>query len=148
MAEFFVFIVCLFAFPAGAASAAHLLYFCIQKGEIFGGWQKVLMKIHPKDKKRNAFAREFFYKRMGGCDICFRQTIAELSFIAFIALWTSYAVFPTTNVESIVLRWFCNICLFVAYSGISLTVGQSMEKKEEKPHRIEEEIIRVKPRTN
>jgi hypothetical protein len=138
----------LFFFSAFAASgAAKLIMTLTAPGQLFSRWQKILNRLEPREGQQHFFLREFWYKRLGGCDICLRQFIAELSFVLLCVLYTSYCPFPTTEVDILPLRWLINAALFVGYCGTVLQIGQWMECKSERKN-AEENIIETIYRKN
>lgn len=129
-----------------SACVAKLVYTVTQKGEIFGGWQNVLDKIHPKGKR--SFFREFWYKRLGGCLTCMRQFIAEISFFVFVQMWHIYDALPTFYAGSHFIAWLLNVLIFIVYCAVALTLGQLVEYEKREAQMAEEFISqKAKPRS-
>ena len=139
-----LFLVCAIA----ASGTARLIMIVIQPGEIFGGWQRVLQQIEPETGDRQYHFREFWYKRLGGCVICLRQFVAELSFIVFYVLYSIYGIFPTELIDITLLRWLMNVLLFIGYCGITLQIGQWLEHETKPASQEEEKIIETRYRNN
>ena len=139
-----LFLLCAIA----AGGTAKLIMIIIQPGEILGAWQNVLRKIEPGKGDKHSFFREFWYKRLGGCVLCLRQFIAELSFIIFCVLYGIYGTFPTELVDIALLRWLLNVVLFIGYCGITLQLGQWLEYERRPTQHDEEKIIETRYRNN
>lgn len=120
----------LFLVSAIAASGtAKLIMILIEPGELLGGWQKKLKLIEPEKGERHYHLKDFWYRRLGGCVLCMRQFISELSFIMFCILYNIYGTFPTAYIDNIFLRWLLNVVLFIGYCGSTLQIGQWLEHK-------------------
>ena len=138
----------LFIVSATAASGtAKLIMILIEPGESLGRWQKQLKLLEPQKGVKHYFIREFWYKRLGGCVICMRQFIAELSFIFLCAMYSIYGTFPTGYVDNIILRWLLNVVLFISYCGTTLQIGQWLEYKQPRTS-DPENIIETRYRNN
>ena len=132
----------LFLFSAFAAcGTARLVMMLIAPGELFGDWQRVLSRIEPMTGDRHFFIREFWYKRLGGCTICLRQFIAELSFVLLFLVSDSYGIFPAEHLRPFLLKWLVNSAVFVGYCGTVLQIGEWLECKNKRSHEPEENII-------
>ena len=129
-----------------ASGTAKLIMTLISPGELLGSWQAVLSRIEPQKGDRLFFLREFWYKRLGGCAICLRQFVAELSFIVLCLLFCAYSDFPSSVIDNFLLRWMVNIALFTGYCGLTLQIGQWFEERNEKKE--EEKIIETRYRNN
>jgi hypothetical protein len=122
----------LFLVSAIAASGtAKLIMILIEPGELFGVWQKKLKLIEPEKGEKNYHLKDFWYRRLGGCTVCMRQFIAEISFVMFCILYNIYGTFPTSYIDNILLRWLLNILLFIGYCGSTLQIGQWLEHKKQ-----------------
>lgn len=130
----------LFLVSAVAASGtAKLIMILIDPGELFGSWNKKLRLIEPEKGDKHYVWRDFWYRRLGGCAICMRQFISEISFIIFCIFYNIYGTFPTSHIDNLLLRWILNIVLFIGYCGSTLQIGQWLEYK--KPQSTEPENI-------
>lgn len=128
----------LFLVSAIAASGtSKLIMILIEPGELLGSWQKRLKQIEPEKGDKNYHLKEFWYKRLGGCVICMRQFISEISFVMFCIIYSIYGTFPTTYIDNIFLRWLLNVVLFIGYCGSTLQIGQWLEYKQPKPEEPE-----------
>lgn len=133
------FIIAYAILAAAAAGGARVIWVAIQPGELFDGWQYVLRKIEPKSK--------FWYKSLGGCVVCMRQRLAELSFAVFVALivgffgmWPPHTAAPNLGILTPVIRGAINVILAVNFCGFVLMIGEWTEKKKgEAPRKIEEQ---------
>jgi hypothetical protein len=138
----------LFLVSATAASGtAKLTLMLIEPGELLGSWQKLLKQIEPQKGVKGYFIREFWYKRLGGCVVCTRQFVAELSFIIFYVMYSIYGTFPTAYLDNILLKWLLNVVLFIAYCGTTLQIGQWLEYKRYRTNEPEN-IIETRYRNN
>lgn len=127
MIALIAFCILFFLCAVVASGTAKLIYITIQHDQIFSGWQKVLYKIEPEKGDRLYFLRDFWYKRLGGCIVCMRQFIAELSFIVLCILYNFYGTFPTEHIDNLPLRWLLNCVLFIGFCGTTLQIGQWLE---------------------
>jgi len=146
MLDLIAFCILFLMCSTSASGAAKLIYITIQDGELFGKWQRVIAKIEPEKGDKNYFIREFWYKRFGGCIICMRQFIAELSFFFFCVMYSCYGTFPTLYIDNPFLRWLLNIMMFVGYCGSTLQIGQWLEYEKRQADNEEEKVIETRYR--
>lgn len=103
MILFFIYTVC---FLAAAACFAKLLKYSTQRGQIFGRWQNVLVKL---DENGYTWAA----KPLGLCDMCFSHLLAVLFFAVYVLFVVTYAYWPYGLFGSIV--WYL---FFVPVSSV------------------------------
>lgn len=128
-----LFITCAFS----AAAAGKLIYFLIQPGELFGKWQFTLLRLEQRSK--------FLYKRLGGCIICTRQLLADISFIVFCVIYSQYFKWPAHSIYvhdfwfSLLLWVLLDFFIYVSYASIVLTFGSMVDNKPGTTPTIEKE---------
>lgn len=112
----FFWFTCAFA----AAGATKLFIFLIQPGQLFQGWNKVLMLLEPVKGERHYWSKVLLSKRLGDCYVCTQQFVAEISFLVFVVLFNSW---PTEAIDVIWLKWLVNILIFAGYCGTVMAIG-------------------------
>jgi hypothetical protein len=148
MLALIAFCILFLACATAASGTAKLIMILIAPGELLERWQRVLAGIEPLKGDRYCALRIFWYKRLGGCTICLRQFIAELSFIVFCLLYCSQGSFPTGAIDNIPLRWVLNVLLFIGYFGTTLQIGEWLEHRPGDTGEPEENIIETRYRNN
>jgi hypothetical protein len=134
-----VFLVLAFA----AAGFHRLFMIMISKDAIFGRWQNVLSRLERKSRSDKAkFFYDFWYKSLGGCDVCSRQRIAEMTYLGFLALLLGKGYWITDGMNTI-LSVVLNIWLYVLFCGLVMYAGKILDKKRQKV--VREEIIEQNP---
>lgn len=103
MILFFIYTVC---FLASAGCFAKLLKYATQKGQLFGKWQDILIRL---DEGGYTWAA----KPLGLCDMCFSHLMAVLFFVVYVFFVLSYAHWPFGVFGSIV--WYL---FFVPVSSV------------------------------
>jgi hypothetical protein len=148
MLALIAFCVLFIACAIAASGTAKLIMFLISPGELLERWQQILSRIYPANGDRYYALRIFWYKRLGGCAICLRQVIAELSFIVFCLLYCNYGAFPTEAIDTMLLRWLLNIIVFIGYCGTTLQIGEWLDHRPGNTTASEENIIETRYRNN
>ncbi len=97
----------------------HILHFAMQKGQIFGIWQKVLDYFYGSEKL------QWLEKPLGGCYLCFSNLIAA---IVVISLW----VFHERPFNSIVISLILSSFMITTITTISVLLHNFIESKNKK----------------
>jgi len=113
----------------GAASLGKMVMVTTAPGEIFGGWQKVLSKIK----------NEFWYKRLGGCATCTRQTVAEITFAGLVIMWQCRYGRWIFGDFHIVSNCFLSVGVYLLFCSMALYFGAMIEYEKKKVEAIENE---------
>jgi lipid-A-disaccharide synthase-like uncharacterized protein len=148
MLELIAFCILLFCGAVAASGTAGLVMILISPGELLESWQRVLIKIEPERGSKCYALRLFWYKRLGGCSLCLKQFIAELSFVAVCIIYSSLGDFPTAFIEPAWLRWLLNVTVFIGYSGLCMQTDRWLSTKCNVAEQQEEKIIETRYRNN
>lgn len=166
MQEVLIYINVFLVLAVAAAGFHRLLMIMIGKDGIFGKWQDFLSWLERRSRtKRPKFTYDFWYKSLGGCDVCSRQRVAEITYLVFIFLFKSHGHWITEGFGSIalnislyllygygvigslssILSIIINIWLYVLFCGLVMYFGKLLDKRSKKI--VREEVIEQTPQT-
>lgn len=131
MLELIAFILLFSLSTVIAAGVTKLFFVLIQPGELFEGWNKVLMKLEPKRGEKYFFIKHVWYRWLGGCETCTRFFFGMLSFAMMCLIFSCYGDFPTTYIDMWPVRWIANFGMFVGFTGLAMIVGQLLEERKD-----------------